>query len=247
LTNFARVWAILRKELSTLLYNLIAYLVWGIFLVGTGLFLWVFSGSAIQTGAAEMDNFFAVAPWFMLFLVPALTMRTFPEEFRSGTYELLATVPISRWAIILGKYLAVGVVILLALVPTLVFYVSLGWLAQPRWHIDHGAIQGAYIGLAGMALVLAALGLWMATLTSHTIIAFLLGVFVGFLWLVGFEFASELPIGKPLQDFFAQMSLMEHYRSLSRGVVDSRDILYLLLVVTGGLYLAYQSLSRRHP
>jgi len=247
LTNFALVWAILRKELSTLLYSLIAYLVWGIFLVGTGLFLWVFSGSVIQTGAAEMDIFFSVAPWFMLFLVPALTMRTFPEEFRSGTYELLATAPISRWAIILGKYLAVGVVILLALVPTLVFYVSLGWLAQPRWHIDHGAIQGAYIGLAGMALALAALGLWMATLTTHTIIAFLLGVFVGFLWLIGFEFVSELPIGKLLQDFFAQMSLMEHYRSLSRGVVDSRDILYLLLVVMGGLYLAYQSLSRRHP
>ncbi len=247
MTNFALVWAILRKELSTLLYSLIAYLVWGIFLVGTGLFLWVFSGSVIQTGAAEMDNFFSVAPWFMLFLVPALTMRTFPEEFRSGTYELLATAPISRWAIILGKYLAVGVVILLALVPTLVFYVSLGWLAQPRWHIDHGAIQGAYIGLAGMALALAALGLWMATLTSHTIIAFLLGVFVGFLWLIGLEFASDLPIGKPLQDFFAQMSLMEHYRSLSRGVVDSRDILYLLLVIGGGLYLAYQSLSRRHP
>ena len=241
------MWAILRKELSTLLYSLIAYLVWGIFLVGTGLFLWVFSGSVIQTGAAEMDNFFSVAPWFLLFLVPALTMRTFPEEFRSGTYELLATAPISRWAIVLGKYLAVGVVLVLALVPTLVFYGSIGWLAQPRWNIDHGAIQGAYIGLAGMALALAALGLWMATLTTHTIIAFLLGVFVGFLWLIGFEFISELPIGKFLQNFFAQMSLMEHYRSLSRGVVDSRDILYLLLVIGGGLYLSYQSLSRRHP
>jgi ABC-2 type transport system permease protein len=174
-------------------------------------------------------------------------MRTFPEEFRSGTYELLATAPISRWAIVLGKYLAVGVVLVLALVPTLVFYGSIGWLAQPRWNIDHGAIQGAYIGLAGMALALAALGLWMATLTAHTIIAFLLGVFVGFLWLIGFEFISELPIGKFLQNFFAQMSLMEHYRSLSRGVVDSRDILYLLLVIGGGLYLSYQSLSRRHP
>jgi ABC-2 type transport system permease protein len=241
------VWAILRKELSALLYHLIAYLVWAIFLVGTGLFLWVFSGGVVQAGAAEMDTFFSVAPWFLLFLVPALTMRTFPEEFRSGTYELLATAPIPRWAIIGGKYLAVGLVLILALVPTLVFYMSLGWLAQPRWHIDHGAIQGAYIGLAGIGLALAALGLWMATLTTHTIVAFLLGVFVGFLWLMGFEFLSELPLGKPFQDFLAELSLMEHYRSLSRGVVDSRDVLYLLIVMGGALYFAYQALSRRHP
>jgi len=124
---------------------------------------------------------------------------------------------------------------------------SLGWLAQPRWHIDHGAIQGAYIGLAGIGLALAALGLWMATLTTHTIVAFLLGVFVGFLWLMGFEFLSELPLGKPFQDFLAELSLMEHYRSLSRGVVDSRDVLYLLIVMGGALYFAYQALSRRHP
>lgn len=241
------MWPLLRKELASLLYNLIAYLVWGIFLVGTGLFMWVFSGSVVQTGAAEMDNFFSVAPWFLLFLVPALTMRTFPEEFRLGTYELLATAPISRWGIIWGKYLAVALVLTLALVPTLVFYLSLGWLAQPRWQLDHGAIQGAYLGLLGISWVLAAIGLWMATLTSHTIIAFLLGVFAGFVVLLGFEFLSELPVGSVLQRFFAQASLMEHYRSLSRGVVDSRDLLYLVLVAGLSLYMAYLSLSRRHP
>ncbi len=241
------MWPLLRKELASLLYNLIAYLVWGIFLVGTGLFMWVFSGSVVQTGAAEMDTFFSVAPWFLLFLVPALTMRTFPEEFRLGTYELLATAPISRWSIIWGKYLAVALVLTLALVPTLVFYLSLGWLAQPRWKLDHGAIQGAYLGLLGISWVLAAIGLWMATLTAHTIIAFLLGVFAGFVVFLGFEFLSELPIGQALQRFLAQASLMEHYRSLSRGVVDSRDILYLVIVAGLSLYMAYLSLARRHP
>lgn len=239
--------ALWRKETFALLYSSTAYLVWAIFLVGTGLFLWVFSGSAIQTGAAEMDPFFSIAPWFLLFLAPALTMRSFAEEFRTGSYELLATAPLSRWAIVLGKYLAVTVVLGFALVPTLLFYASLGWLAQPRGAIDHGAIQGAYAGLFGLGLALAALGIWASTLTTHTIIAFLLGLFLGFVWLIGFEFASELPLGRSAQLFLAQLSLMEHYRSLSRGVVDSRDLLYFGSVIGLGLGLAHYQISRRHP
>jgi ABC-2 type transport system permease protein len=241
------MWALWRKETFALLYSSTAYLVWAIFLVGTGLFLWVFSGSAIQTGAAEMDPFFSIAPWFLLFLAPALTMRSFAEEFRTGSYELLATAPLSRWAIVLGKYLAVTVVLGFALVPTLLFYASLGWLAQPRGAIDHGAIQGAYAGLFGLGLALAALGIWASTLTTHTIIAFLLGLFLGFVWLIGFEFASELPLGRSAQLFLAQLSLMEHYRSLSRGVVDSRDLLYFGSVIGLGLGLAHYQISRRHP
>ncbi|GIV23204.1 MAG: ABC transporter permease subunit [Bacteroidia bacterium] len=240
------MWALWRKETSALLHSLIAYLIWAVFLVGTGLFLWVFSGSVIQTGAAEMDVFFSIAPWFLLFLAPALTMRSFSEEFRVGTYELLATAPISPWEILWGKYLAVAVVLAFALVPTLVFYGSIAWLAQPRGAVDHGAIQGAYVGLFLMGLALVALGIWASTLTMHTIIAFLLALFMGFLWLIGFEFISELPIGKPLQVFFAQLSLMEHYRSISRGVVDSRDILYFLGVILFGLGLARLQLSQRH-
>lgn len=239
--------ALWRKETLALLHSLIAYLTWAIFLVGTGLFLWVFSGGVIQTGAAEMEAFFSIAPWFMLFLAPALTMRSFAEEFRTGSYELLATAPLSRWEIILAKYFAVAGVLGFALVPTGVFYASISWLAQPRGAVDHGAIQGAYIGLFALGLSLAALGLWASTLTVHTIIAFLLGLLLGFIWLIGFEFASELPIGSFLQELLAQLSLMEHYRSLSRGVVDSRDILYFLAVIVLGLSLSHFQLSRRHP
>jgi len=241
------VLALWRKETLALLHSLIAYLTWAIFLVGTGLFMWVFSGSVVQTGAAEMDVFFSVAPWFLLFLAPALTMRSFAEEFRTGSYELLATAPLSRWAIILAKYLAVAGVLGFALVPTGIFYASISWLAQPRGAVDHGAIQGAYIGLFGLGLCLAALGIWASTLTVHTIIAFLIALLLGFIWLIGFEFASELPIGRFLQTTFAQLSLMEHYRSISRGVLDSRDILYFLGVIGLGLGLAHYQLSRRHP
>ncbi|MEN3041162.1 MAG: ABC transporter permease [Bacteroidia bacterium] len=239
--------ALWRKEIFALLHSLIAYLIWAIFLVGTGLFLWVFSGGVIQTGAAEMDAFFSIAPWFLLFLAPALTMRSFAEEFRTGSYELLATAPLSRWSIVLAKYLAVAVVLGFALVPTGIFYASLAWLAQPRGSIDHGAIQGAYVGLFALGLSLSALGIWASTLTVHTIIAFLLGLLLGFIWLIGFEFASELPVGRSLQEILAQLSLMEHYRSLSRGVLDSRDILYFLSVIALGLGLAHFQLTRRHP
>ncbi|MCS6895614.1 MAG: ABC transporter permease subunit [Bacteroidia bacterium] len=239
--------ALWRKEVFALLHSLIAYLTWAIFLVGTGLFLWVFSGGVIQTGAAEMDAFFSIAPWFLLFLAPALTMRSFSEEFRTGSYELLATAPISRWGILLAKYLAVAAVIGFALVPTGVFYISISWLAQPRGNIDHGAIQGAYVGLFALGLSLSALGIWASTLTVHTIIAFLLGLLLGFVWLIGFEFASELPVGRFFQEMLAQLSLMEHYRSLSRGVLDSRDILYYLSVIAFSLGLAHFQLSRRHP
>ncbi|MCS6789468.1 MAG: gliding motility-associated ABC transporter permease subunit GldF [Bacteroidia bacterium] len=238
--------ALWRKEVFALLYSLIAYITWAIFLVGTGLFLWVFSGSVVQTGMAEMDSFFSIAPWFLLFLAPALTMRSFSEEFRTGTYELLATAPIPRAGIVLAKFLAVTTVLFFALVPTFIFYASLSWLAQPRGALDHGAIQGAYVGLFSVGLALSALGIWASTLTPHTIIAFLIGLFLGFLWLMGWEFASELPIGRFWQTFLAQMSLMEHYRSLSRGVLDSRDILYFLTLIGIALALAHLQLSRRH-
>lgn len=238
--------ALWRKEVFSLLHSLIAYLVWAVFLVGTGLFVWVFSGSVIATGAAEMDAFFGIAPWFLLFLAPALTMRSFAEEFRTGSYELLATAPLSPWEILLAKYLAAALVLAFALVPTLVFYASIAWLAQPRGAIDHGAIQGAYAGLLGLGMALAALGIWASTLTVHTIVAFLVGLFLGFVWLIGFEFASELPVGRFLQGLFAQVSLFEHYRSLSRGVVDSRDVLYFLSVIAFGLGLARLQLARRH-
>ncbi|MCX7606390.1 MAG: ABC transporter permease [Bacteroidia bacterium] len=234
------------KEVFSLLYSLVAYIVWALFLMGTGLFLWVFTGGVLQTGAAEMEAFFSIAPWFLLFLAPALTMRTFAEEFRTGSYELLATAPLSPWQIIGGKYLAVAMVLAFSLVPTLIFYASIAWLAQPRGAVDHGAIQGAYVGLFLLGLALAALGLWASTVTSHTIIAFLLGLFWGFVWLIGFEFASELPVGQKAQTFLAYLSLMEHYRSLSRGVVDSRDVLYFLSVSALGLGLARLQLSKRH-
>ncbi|MCS7188193.1 MAG: ABC-2 transporter permease [Bacteroidia bacterium] len=239
--------ALWRKETFSLLHSSIAYVVWGIFLIGTGLFVWVFSGSVLQTLAAEMDAFFSIAPWFMLFLAPSLTMRTFADEFRTGSYELLATAPISSWEILGAKYLAAAGVLAFALIPTLVFYTSIAWLAQPKWAVDHGAIQGAYLGLFALGLSLTAWGLWASTLTHHTIIAFLIGLFVGFVWLIGFEFASELPVGKVLQRILAELSLMEHYRSISRGVVDSRDILYFICLIVGGLGLARLQLSRYHP
>lgn len=236
---------IFRKEVASFFNSLIAYLVICVFLVGIGLFFWIFPGNILESGAADMGVLFAMAPWFYLFLIPAITMRSFAEEFKLGTIELLATKPISDWQILLGKYLAAVFLVLFALLPTLTFYISIYLLALPVGSVDNGAIWGAYLGLFGIGAAFAAIGIFCSSLTDNQIVAFILGVFVSFFLYTAFDFLAELPVFGRWNDAVLNLGLNEHYRSLSRGVIDSRDVLYYLSVIFFFLFASRNVLASK--
>lgn len=208
-----------------------------VFLVGTGLFFWIFSGNILESGLAQMDTLFEFAPWFFLFLVPALTMRSFSEEFKTGTIEFIATKPVTDWQILLGKYLASVALVIFALLPTLVYVLTIYWYAAPAGNIDTGGIVGAYLGLIGIGAVFAAMGVFASTITENQIVAFVLGTFICFFFFTAFDFLAELPALESFNSLIIQLGIFEHYRSVSRGVVDSRDLLYYLTLIV--LFLLY--------
>jgi ABC-2 type transport system permease protein len=222
------IWVIFRKEFASFFNSLTGYLVIGVFLVCTGLWFWVFEGNVLETQQAQMDDLFYFAPYMLLLVAPAVTMRAFSEERRSGTVELLFTRPLTKWQIILGKYFAALGILLLALLPTLLYYASVYWLALPAGNVDGGAIAGAYLGLAFIAALFAALGLLTSALTDSQILAFVLGAFLCFLFYLGFELIAGIRVLGPLTRLMLQLSILEHYRSISRGVLDSRDLLFFL-------------------
>lgn len=236
-----------RKELSTFLFSLTGYLVMGIFLIVISLFLWVFPGTynIPDSGYASLDPLFILAPWLFMFLVPAITMRSFAEELRTGTMELLLTKPIGIWQIISGKYLASLVLLIFTLLPTLVYYYSISNLGAPPYNVDTGAMWGSYAGLILLGSAFTAIGTFVSTLNSNQLIAFIAGVFLNFFLFVGFESLSSLQLFGIADHFFIKMGMNEHYISLSRGVIDSRDVLYFLSVVIFFLVLTKVSVERR--
>lgn len=219
------------KETSLFFNSLIAYLTLITFLMGVGLFFWVFQGNVLEVGEAQMDGLFALAPWFFLFLIPAITMRMFAEEFKTGTIEFIYTKPFTDWEIILGKYLASFILIVFALIPTLLYYITLYFYAETVGNIDTGAIIGSYLGLLALGAIFAAIGIFASSLTDNQIVAFIIGVFFCFTFYVGFDYLSELPIFNTFSDIIAKLGINEHYRSISRGVVDSRDVVYYFSVI----------------
>ena len=222
---------ILNKEFNAFLNSAVAYVVLGVFLVATGLFVWVFPDSSIlDYGFADLQTLFSLAPWLFLFLIPAITMRTFAEEKKAGTIELLLTRPLTDGQIIGGKYLACLLLALLALVPTLLYYFSVYRLGSPPGNIDSAATVGSYLGLAMLAAVFAAIGILASALTRDQIIAFLVAVVGCFLLYSGFDSLASLLDGSAAY-YVSQLGIAAHYRDLSKGLVDSRDVLYFLSVV----------------
>lgn len=228
------VFTIFRREVAAFFDSLIAYIVYAVFLTGVGLFFWVFAGNVLSAKTAEMETLFAMGPWFFLFLIPAITMRTFAEEFKTGTIEFLSTKPVTDLQILLGKYLAAVFLVLVSLLPTLLSYWSLQDLSQGK--VDSGATWGAYLGLFGIGCVFSAIGVFSSTLSSNQIVAFVLGVFLCFTLYTVFDFVAELNFWGTWRDTVLQLGVAEHYRSISRGVVDTRDVVYYLSVIT--LFLA---------
>lgn len=239
--------ALWKKEIVVFFSSITGYLVAGVFLLMTGLFLWVIPGNLNIPfgGYASLDSLFWLAPWLYLFLVPAVTMRLFAEERKSGTIELLLTKPLTDWHIVGGKYLAGLSLVVISLLPTLIYFYSVDYLAQPQGNIDHGAIWGSYIGLVLLAAVYTSIGLFTSSLTDNQIVAFVLAVIVCFFFYNGFQAMAEIPYFRPVSGFLVYMGIDEHYQSISRGVVDSRDVVYFAGVIAFFLVLTKTKLSSR--
>ncbi|ALW85883.1 gliding motility-associated ABC transporter permease subunit GldF [Hymenobacter sedentarius] len=237
---------ILQKEFNAFLNSPVAYVVLGVFLIATGLFVWVFPDSSVlDYGYADLQTLFNLAPWIFLFLIPAITMRTFAEEKKAGTIELLLTRPLTDGQIIGGKYLACFILALLALIPTLLYYFSVYKLGNPEGNIDSAATVGSYLGLALLAAVFAAIGILASALTRDQIIAFLVAVVGCFLVYSGFDSLASVLEGGPAY-YVSQLGIAAHYRDLSKGLIDSRDLVYFFSVVAVALQATRLALRSRN-
>lgn len=227
---------VLAKEFNSFLNSLIAYVVIGVFLTGIGLLMWVFpETSVLDYGYADMDTLFSLGPYVFIFLIPAITMRSFAEERKAGTMELLLTKPLTDWDIVLGKFLACFLLVLFALIPTIIYYFSVRWLGNPAGNIDTPGVIGSYIGLALLAGVFCAVGIVASSITSNQIVAFILAAFLCFLVFSGFESISTLNVWSSNTLLIKQFGILYHYEALSKGLIDSRDVIYFISV--GGLML----------
>lgn len=231
------MFAILKKEFNSFFASPVAYLVIGVFLLLNGLFLFIFNDdfNILNAGFADVNSFFYLAPWVFLFLIPAITMKSFADEFNTGTIELLKTKPISNWQIVLGKFWASLLLVCIAIIPTFTYVYTVYELANPIGNIDFGSTIGSYIGLLFLASTYTAVGLFTSTLSKNQIVAFILGVFITFFLFYGFD-AIAASFGS---DSFTiqQLGINEHFKSISRGVIDTRDIMYFLSVTFFFLFI----------
>jgi ABC-2 type transport system permease protein len=217
------------KELSAFFTSLVAYMTMAAFLLVTGLFLWVFPESSIlDYGYAGLDSFFNIAPYLFIFLIPAISMRSLAEEKKDGTFELLATRPLSDWDIVLGKFLACLSIVIITLFPTIIYYISVYQLGVTQGNIDTGAVIGSYIGLILLASAFTAIGLFCSSLGKNQIISFTLAVVLSYFSLSGFDSISSIISLQGMASMLTAFGINEHYQSLSRGVLDTRDLIYFL-------------------
>lgn len=218
------------KELKSLFNSLIAYLVIGIFLTGISLYVWVFSPNIFEIQEADLSLVFQVTPYVFMFLIPAVTMRTFSEEIREGTLELILTKPISEWQLVVGKFLASVTLVLIALLPTLIYFYSIYQLGNPIGNIDIARVIGSYIGLILLSLAFSAIGVWASVFTENQIIAFISSLFLSLMLYEGLQYLGDLlPFGH-IGYLIGEMSLANHYNSLSIGVLASKNIIFLISV-----------------
>jgi ABC-2 type transport system permease protein len=226
--------AIFRKELSGFFSSLTGYIVIIFFLLINSLFMWVFPGewNIFDNGYAGLETQFFISPWVFLFLVPAVTMRMIAEEKRLGTIELIYSRPITERGIIWGKYLASVSLVLLSLLPGLIYYISVYMLGESPGNLDKGGAWGAYIGLFFLASVYASAGLFASSVTDNQVIAFIIAVLLCFVLYMGFDSFAYLPGLRNLDEFVIRLGINEHYKSISRGVLDIKDAIYFVAVVT---------------
>ncbi|WP_418604380.1 gliding motility-associated ABC transporter substrate-binding protein GldG [Hwangdonia sp.] len=235
--------AILKKEINSFFASPIGYLVIAIFLLLNGLFLWVFKGefNILDYGFADLSSFFLLAPWILIFLIPAVTMRSFSDEKKQGTLELLLTKPISHTNIVLGKYFGAIVLILIALLPTLLYVYTVYQLGNPAGNVDMGSTLGSYFGLLFLIASYTAIGVFCSTLSDNQIVAFISAVFLCFLFYIGFEGISDVTSNL----FVEQLGMSYHFKSMSRGVLDTQNILYFLSVAVFFIALTVRGIKTK--
>jgi len=220
------------KELRSFLSSLIAYIVIVVFLTGIGLFMWVFpSTNVLDYGYADLESLFTLAPYVFMFLIPAITMRTFAEEKKTGTMELLFTRPLTDWDIILGKYLSSLVLVILALVPTLVYYFSIYQLGIQPGNIDTPGTMGSYLGLILLGAVFTAIGLLASVLTESQIVSFIVALFLCFIFFEGFGYLANIRDSSDFSYYIVQFGISHHYETIRRGLIDSRNLMYFFSVI----------------
>lgn len=237
---------IIAKEFNGFLNSLIAYVVIGVFLTGMGLLMWVFpETSVLEYGYADMGTLFSLGPYVFIFLIPAITMRSFAEEKKSGTIELLLTKPLTDWDIILGKFFASFLLVLVALLPTLIYYLSIYTLGNPIGNIDTPGVIGSFIGLSLLGGVFCSVGIVASSITSNQIIAFILAAFLCFILFTGFESMASLNLWSANALLIKQFGILYHYDALSKGLIDSRNLIYFLSVGAFMLLITKIILSAR--
>jgi ABC-2 type transport system permease protein len=239
--------ALLRKEIESFLSSLIAYIVIVVFLLVVSFFLWIieFGHNIIANGFAGIDGLFVIAPMVFLFLIPAITMRMLAEEKKGGTIELLLTQPLSDFQIVLAKFLAGVILVIFALIPTLVYYYSVHQLGMPPGNIDAGAMWGSYIGLIFLGAAFVSIGLFASSITDNQIVSFILAALLSAFFYIGFEFIWPLDVFSNVGLFIGSLGIYSHYESISRGVIDSRDIIYFISVIAFFLMLTRFALVSR--
>ena len=241
------MFTLFKKEINGFLNSLIGYIVMVVFLLMTGLFLWVFplEFNVLDFGFASLDGLFILAPFVFLFLIPAITMRSFADEKKSGTLELLMTQPLTDLQVILAKYFAGVVMVVISLVPTLVYYVSIYLLGLPPGNLDSGSIWGSYLGLLFLGASFVSIGIFASSLTDNQIVSFILAVFISFFLYMGFEFIYNFILSGKTGLIIESLGLNAHYSSISRGVIDSRDLIYFISVTAIFILLTKLSLESR--
>jgi ABC-2 type transport system permease protein len=222
--------SILLREIKSFFGSPIGYLVIAIFLLLNGLFLWVFEGdfNILNSGFADLSPFFTISPWILIFLIPAVTMRSFSDEKKQGTIELLMTKPISIWEIVSGKFFGAFLLIVIAIIPTFIYVYVINSLGMPEGNIDMGSTMGSYFGLLFLISGYTAIGIFTSTLSENQIVAFILSVFLCFFFYFGFQGIATF--AKDFEDIIASFGMDFHFKSMSRGVIDTRDVLYFLSI-----------------
>lgn len=227
------MFALLKKEIASFLSSLIGYVVILVFLISIGLFIWVFSTdyNVLDNDYANFNSLFFIAPMFYLFLIPAVTMRSFAEEKNKGTIELLFTRPLSDLQIILAKYFAGLILVLFSLIPTLIYYFTIKNLAKPPVDIDTGGMWGSYIGLLFLGAGFVSIGIFASAVSDNQIIAFIISLFLCGFFFIGFDYAASFALFGKVDNIIQQIGIKAHYLSMSRGVIDTRDLIYFITLI----------------
>lgn len=241
------MWALYKKEIKSFLHSLVGYIVIAVYLMINGLFLWVFpmDFNILDYGYANIDGLFILSPFVFMFLIPAITMRSFSEEKRSGSMELLMTKPITDFQIIIAKYLADLTLVIIAIMPTMIYFISVYMLGLPVGNIDVGGTYGSYIGLIFLGAAFVSIGIFTSSLTDNQIISFILSMFLCLFFYLGFELISGFSLFGQADLFIRQLGINTHYVSMSRGVIDTRDVIYFLSLTAIFIVLTRISLESR--